>query len=300
MITKQRRGALIPTQRLRATLALTLLFVSPAAVCADDVERGRYLVEALMACDNCHTPRGPAGYDETRRLSGGEQIFRGAGYETRGGDVTPDMESGVGAWSDGELLAAIRNGVGKSGALSPFMPSESYRALTDRDAAAVVAFLRLIAPIRAPESALEMASRLRPDEPPRPPLPGAAAAFVESALAEKKTRGLYVAALARCMACHSGETNGLPDHANRLGAGGKTFRTPSGVAVASNISGHSEKGVGAWSDDELKRAITQGTSRDGAPLKPTMATLSKRHFSKMSREDLDALVAWLRSVPPQE
>ena len=48
------------------------------------------------------------------------------------------------------------------------------------------------------------------------------------------------------MACHSGETDDAPDHVNKLGAGGKIFRTPAGVTVASNISAHPEKGVGAW------------------------------------------------------
>jgi len=50
----------------------------------------------------------------------------------------------------------------------------------------------------------------------------------------------------------------------------------------------------------LKRAITQGVARDGALLKPPMSTLSKAHFSKMSPEDLDALVAWVRTIPPKE
>jgi hypothetical protein len=102
------------------------------------------------------------------------------------------------------------------------------------------------------------------------------------------------------MACHSGETNEVPDHDNRLGAGGKIFRSANGVAVASNITPHLTRGVGAWSDDELKRAITQGVSRDGRPLKPTMANLSKVHFSKMTPHDLEALVAWLKTIPPRE
>lgn len=263
---------------------------------ADELERGRYLVEALAACDNCHTPRGPGGYDEKARFSGGSQTFAGPSYTVRGGNITADKESGVGEWSDGELRAAFVDGVGRAGRLAPFMPSESYRVLTERDAAAIIAFIRSIPPV----STQAVTPQKRADEPARPSIPGAQAALSEAAQAEKTTRGLYVASIARCMACHSSESNDIPDHEHRLGAGGKIFRTPAGVAVASNITAHPEKGVGAWSDGELKRAITQGVGRGGHPLKPTMANLSKAHFSKMSAEDLDALVAWLRTVPPKE
>lgn len=102
------------------------------------------------------------------------------------------------------------------------------------------------------------------------------------------------------MGCHSGEGDDAPDHENKLGAGGKIFRTPAGVAVASNITAHYEKGVGAWSNAELKRAITEGVSRDGRALKPPMSTLAKAHFAKMAAEDIDALIAWLRNVPARE
>lgn len=263
---------------------------------ADELERGRYLVEALAACDNCHTPRGPDGYNEKARFSGGSQSFAGPSYTVRGGNITTDRETGVGGWSDGELRAALVDGLGRAGRLSPFMPSESYRVLTDRDAAAIIAFIRSIPPV----STRTVARQKFADEPPRLPIPGAQAALSEAALTERTTRGLYVASIARCMACHSGESNDIPDHEHRLGAGGKIFGTPAGVAVASNITAHLEKGVGGWSDDELKRAITQGVGRDGHSLKPTMANLSKAHFSKMSADDLDALVAWVRSIQPRE
>lgn len=253
-------------------------------------------MEALAACDNCHTPRGANGYDLAVRFSGGTQTFSGKTYTVRGGNISPDKETGIGGWTDDALRAAIVEGLGPEGRLAPAMPSDSFRAFTKGDLDAVIGHLRSAPPVRS--TAVPSQRHSSGWEP--HPLPGAEANFEEVALSDKGKLGPYVASIARCMACHSGESEDAPDHVNKLGAGGKVFRTPAGVAIASNISSHISKGVGAWSDDELKRAITQGVSRGGVALKPPMSTLSRAHFSKMTAEDLDALVAWLRTIPPTE
>ena len=281
---------------LATPVALLAFWLFDGPIYAADLERGRYLIEALTACDNCHTPRGAGDYDLSKRFSGGPQTFSEKTYLVRGPNISPDVETGVGAWTDKELRAAIVDGVGRDGGLAPVMPSDSYRPLTARDLDAIIAFLRSAAPIRAPLQAPQR----RSGEWAAHPMPGAASAFDEASLADKNTHGLYVASLARCMSCHSEEIDGAPDYEDRLGAGGKIFRSPAGVAVASNITSHPTKGVGAWSDDELKRAITEGVSRDGSALRPPMSTLSKAHFSKMSADDLDALIGWIRTIPPKE
>jgi mono/diheme cytochrome c family protein len=275
-----------------ALATLCLVLAAPAA--AADLDRGRYLVEALTACDNCHTPRGPDGYLRDKRFSGGSQTFNGANYSVRGPNISPDAATGVGAWSDDRLTAAIVAGVGPDGRLAPAMPSEYYRILTARDLEAIVAFLRAAAPVEAARPI-----QRRDGEQAAETFPGAETPFEEKDLADPLRRGFYVATLARCMECHSGETNGALDHKEKLGAGGKLFRTPAGAAVGANITQHERAGIGAWSDDEIKAAITKGVGRDGRPLKPTMANLSKAHFSKMAAQDLDALVLWLRAIPPR-
>lgn len=290
--------------RSRTTRAIIFSYVvtcfvqiaAPKPTEAADLERGRYLVEALAACDNCHTPRGPAGYNLANRFSGGSQTFSDKTYVVRGPNITPDRETGIGEWTDAQLSAAIVDGIGRDGRLAPVMPSESYKPLTTSDLDAIIAFLRSSAPLRAP---IANRQRFKGHWTPHP-MPGTDAPFDETALADKTKRGFYVASLARCMSCHSDEIDGAPDYENRLGAGGKIFRTPAGVSAGSNITAHATKGVGSWSDEELKRAITQGVSRDGAPLKPPMSTLAKAHFAKMSTEDLDALVTWLRTIPAKE
>jgi len=86
---------------------------------------------------------------------------------------------------------------------------------------------------------------------------------------------------------------------NRTGAGGLVFDKPLGMeiaAVAANITPHRADGIGTWTDDEIKRAITQGISRDGRMLLPVMAY---PYYHNISDEDLDALIIYLRSLPPQ-
>jgi len=273
-----------------------VLFPQHILAAASDLERGKYLVEALTACDNCHTPRSPDGYDLSRRFSGGAQVFSDKDHTVRGSNISSDAECGVGAWSDSQLRAALVYGEAPNGRLAPFMPSESYRALTPADADAILAFVRTASPAKSCVTQQER----RGVSAPRRGISGAEKPFSDNDLADPLRKGLYFASLARCMSCHSGDIDGAPDPENHLGQGGKVFHTPTGDAVASNITSHPQKGIGAWTNEEIKNAITKGISRDGRPLAPTMANLSKTHFSKMEPADLDSLIAWLRTVPPLE
>ncbi|WP_244532317.1 hypothetical protein [Methylocapsa palsarum] len=119
------------------------------------------------------------------------------------------------------------------------MPSDSYRALTPSDLDAIIAVLRKTPPVDSRLPAQERHGALEP----RNSIPGAERPFSETELANPERRGVYIASLARCMGCHSGEVSGAPDPQRRLGEGGKVFRTPAGAAVASNITSHPTKGV---------------------------------------------------------
>ncbi len=184
-------------------------------------------------------------------------------------------------------MEVIIDGVGTTGRLARVMPSESYRVLTAQDLEAIIGFLHAAAPVSTSLPPQQKRGALEQ----RPAIPGAEAAFSDTDLSDRLKRGLYLASLARCMSCHTGESGGAPDPQSRLGAGGKIFRTPAGGAVASNITSNPTKGIGAWSDEELKRVITRGIGQDGGPLAQTIANLSRAHFSKMTEDDVDALVA---------
>ena len=86
-----------------------------------------------------------------------------------------------------------------------------------------------------------------------------------------------------------------PDYENRLGAGGFPFHGPWGVSVSANITPHKASGIGAWSDAQIKRAIRNGIRVDGSRLLPPMAF---SYYRNIDESDLDALIAYLRSLKP--
>jgi hypothetical protein len=80
---------------------------APAAKAS--LERGAYLVDAVMACDNCHTPRRPDGaLDMERRFSGGSEVWDTPAFRVEGSNITPDVETGIGSWSDEDLKCGSR------------------------------------------------------------------------------------------------------------------------------------------------------------------------------------------------
>ena len=100
------------------------------------------------------------------------------------------------------------------------------------------------------------------------------------------------------MECHARNADGSAGFQNNYGRGGHVMTGPFGEVTVRNITSHPTKGVGAWSDAELKRALTHGIGRDGRAFKLPMAR--QIYFSKMTDADLDAIVAWVRTIPPME
>ncbi|HLH48431.1 MAG TPA: cytochrome c [Roseiarcus sp.] len=132
-------------------LLFALLAASPTAR-ADDpqIERGKYLVQ-ISGCSDCHTPGGMLGQPDMARYLGGSDVgfaIPGVGIYL-GQNLTPDQETGLGAWSDEQIIAAIRTGKRPDGrTLSEVMPYPSFAHLTDQDAQAIAAFLKSLPPIR--------------------------------------------------------------------------------------------------------------------------------------------------------
>src|SRR5438045_9183013 len=88
----------------------SLAFAAAKAWAEAPLERGKELVEGILTGGNCHTPRGPGGVlDTTRRHAGGPQVWETAEYRVHPSNITPDKETGIGAWSRGEIEAAIRD-----------------------------------------------------------------------------------------------------------------------------------------------------------------------------------------------
>jgi mono/diheme cytochrome c family protein len=278
-------------------------FIIPAAFIAisaaqaqteGSIERGRYLVEGILTCGNCHSPRGPGGViDATRLYSGGPQTWDEPAFTVKGSNITPDVETGIGRWSVAETKRAIGEGVRPNGAqLAPIMPNAFYKVFTPGDLDAVVAYVRSTKPVhnqaQPPIYKTALASKV---------LPGADRPPSETDLRDPIKRGSYLVTIGHCMECHTPIVNGHHDFAGSLGKGDQAFRGPWGESVSRNITSHKEMGIGAWSDAEIKRAITQGLRQDGSRLKPPMGF---DWYARMNDEDLTAIVAYLRTVPAKE
>ena len=281
--------------RISPLVLASLLMTGAIASAETLLERGDYLVNAVMACDGCHTPRTPtAGLVKEKRLAGGTVLFDLPAYTVRGSNITPDRETGIGDWSADDIKRAMIDGVRPNSVpLAPSMPFAFYKILTPRDLDAVVAYIRSVPPIRneaqLPDYKAEMHNDL---------VPGAERSIGDEVPADPVKRGMYLATLAHCMECHSRKPDNTQDYVNSWGKGGATIKGPWGQVVVRNISSHKEKGVGAWTDDEIKRALTHEVGRDGRAFKLPMAR--GMYYSRLTATDLDAIVAWVRTIPPIE
>lgn len=255
------------------------------------IERGTYLSN-LMGCEQCHTPFGPKGPDQSKRFAGGLEVPEEFGT-WRSPNITQDKETGIGSWSDEQIIAAVREGKRPDGEqLYPMMPYLGYNIMSDDDARALVAFLRTIEPIK---NRVERATDLKLPKIPAPPAKGLPAS-TDDAVAH----GQYLASLMHCASCHTPMTKKGPDM-SKMFAGGMKISVPmlgEGVLFTSNLTPH-ETGIKDWTDEELVSAIMQMKKRDGTIIQGPMA-LYQAGWSQIPREDIEHVVAFLRSLDPIE
>ena len=132
-----------------AVFAATLSLARLKAQNAGDAARGKYLV-TIAGCNDCHTP----GYffgkpDMTRFLGGSDVGFEIPGLGVfHGPNLTSDKETGLGNWTDAQIVAALTTGKRPDGReLAPIMPWHAFANLTKEDVGALVAFLRSLPPV---------------------------------------------------------------------------------------------------------------------------------------------------------
>jgi mono/diheme cytochrome c family protein len=275
---------------LAALAALTM--ACGVALAETPVERGSYLVNSVLTCGNCHTPKGPTGDIMDKAFSGGLS-WDEPPFKVTAPNITQDKETGIGNYTDAQIRTVLRKGVKPSGVpVAMVMPSGFYEIMTDSDLNAVVAYLKTLKPIsnKVADPIYKM-----PQGHPIPP--GGEKPFTDAMMSDKLKKGQYLATIAHCMECHTPFGPRGRDFGTRLGAGGAEFPGPWGVSVSRNITSSKAKGLANWSDAEIKRAITQGLSKDGSHLKPPMGF---GYYAKMTDADLDAVIAFLRTVPAKE
>lgn len=268
------------------------------------IERGRYLFHHVADCDGCHSPRDPSKFSmvpDPSRTGSGFIFPSELGLPGRivGPNITPDPETGIGQWTDGEKIRAIREGVSRDGrALFSFMPFQEFAKLSEEDIHSLVAYLNSLPPVRnaLPRTGLKFpVSVLARFEPapvlaePRPPSP-----------ADTVRYGELLARMA-CLACHSELSRGKPVSGREF-AGGHEFAVGRFVVRSANLTPDDETGIGQWSAERFVRKFRDyaNLSHASAPraVQSNFTVMPWFGFAHMKEADLRAIYAYLRSLKP--
>lgn len=276
---------------LGALAGLFCLVSAPAYASDDLVENGAYLVKAA-GCVGCHTAKR------------GTPFAGGLGLKTPFGtffspNITPHPELGIGSWSDEDFVRALHEGVRPDGArYFPVFPYPSYTRMTREDALAIKAYLFSLAPVEQPNREHDVSfpfswrlmqrgwrmmnfdeGRFQPDP----------------AQSDKVNRGGYlVKALAHCGECHTPRNimGGLDNDMFLAG-------TPDGPEdqLVPNITPHAT-GAADWSERDLVQVMRDGMKPDFDNVQGTMAEAIEDGLKYLTDADLEAIAAYLKTVPP--
>ena len=277
-------------------IALQLAALTPASSYADDalVTRGGYLARAA-GCMSCHTDKKAKG----KLFAGGRGIKTpfGTYYSP---NITPDLETGIGKWTDDDFLRALKRGINpESEHYFPIFPYTTYTKLRDDDALAIKAYLFSLKPVARGNRAHDV----------WPPFgwrwtigPWKGLYFQEGDFKSDPNqdaawnRGAYlVEALAHCGECHTPRNfAGALDRTMWMAG---TEDGPEGE-VAANITPDFETGIGDWSVDQIAFFLKVGTKPDYEAAEGLMAEAIKDGLSHLSGGDLKAIAQYIKSLPP--
>jgi mono/diheme cytochrome c family protein len=258
--------------------------------------RGKYLVENMNGCLECHTP-----HDWSSMVSPTAEGSAGAGEQMPFSDlpgrivapnITPDPETGAGTWTDDQLARAIREGIGHDGrTLFPIMPYPHYHSMSDEDLASVIVYIRSLPPVRNALPPTEIIFpvkyliRSAPEPLTAPVLPP------DQSTPEK--RGAYLTNLAGCSDCHTPQdSHGQPLPGLDF-AGGFILQGPFGRIASANIT-PDPSGIPYYDTALFTNAIRTGSvrARKLSPLMPWPV------YRGMTDQDLADIFAFLRTLRP--
>ncbi len=263
----------------------------PAKAAETALDRGAYLMHGIVACGNCHTPKGPDGHPLADQELAGGLVIDAPVFHAVVPNITPDKETGIGKWTDAQIIDAIRNGKRPDGTtIGPPMAIAFYSHMSDTDVRAIVAYLRAVKPIH---HQVEKSSYKIPLPPSYgPPVTHVADTPRQNHLAY----GRYLATIGHCLECHTPQLPSGQLDMSKLGAGGRDLPAfPSGMTVSANLTPANPNGIAHWTNAQVETAITTGVRPDGRRLVLLMAF---DWYKNINKADLDAVVACLRTLPP--
>ena len=273
---------------------LALLCAVTAATPVTAMDRGEYLARA-GDCVACHSM--PGG----KAFAGGLKMGTPLGniYAT---NITPDKETGIGAYSLADFDRALRRGVTRDGHhLYPAMPYPSYAKLTDSDVADLYRFfMKDVPPVRQANRPSEISWPLNM----RWPIALWNIVFIDHAVFQPKgdestawNRGAYlVEGLGHCGACHT--PRGIAWNEEALDSSGGKFLAGAMLDFwsAPNLRGDVNAGLGRWSKADLVQFLKTGHNRDGAVF-GSMIDVINNSSPYLSDADLDAVATYLKALP---
>lgn len=268
---------------------------------AERLARGEYLSRHVVGCSDCHGERDWTKYSapQIREREGhGGMAFKLDVGTLYAPNITPArLES----WSDGEVLRAMTSGVSKDGRpLFPLMPYENLRQLSREDAEAVIAFVRTWKPAArdVPPTQLNFPLNLivRTIPSPAPPLREKA-----PDPSNRVEYGKYLVTIASCGDCHTKREKGEKVPGMDY-AGGLKFEMRSGGEIQSaNITPDPETGIGRWTEAEFLdrfKSVANAPEESLALNGRKNTEMPWRDYGGMTSEDLTAMFAYLRTLPP--
>jgi mono/diheme cytochrome c family protein len=255
------------------------------------VSRGEYLTKAAD-CGACHT------------AAGGKPFAGGLAFNLPFGtlyspNITPDMDTGIGSWSDAQFVRALQHGIGRDGEnLYPAFPYDSYALLSTDDVLAIRTYLKTLPPVRTATPAnrisfpfdqrhlLRVWNLLFVPNHPFHSIPSKSAAW---------NQGAYlVNALGHCGECHTPRNLMLGLDNDRKFAGAEQVGWQ-----AYNLTSDSIHGLGGWSDEQLEQYLSTGHANGRGPASGPMAEVIEKSLRFLPAEDIRAIVTYLRDIPAQ-
>ncbi|HYC58035.1 MAG TPA: cytochrome C [Thermoanaerobaculia bacterium] len=270
--------------------------------------RGKYLVHHVSMCFDCHSERTMQyglPFKPGREGVGGFIWDQKIGFPgtLAAANLTPDPDTGLGKWTDGEIIRAMREGVDREGnALFPIMPYGHLKSMSDEDAQSIVAYLRTLKPLRyeEPKKALNVPLNFIEKFIPQPLAAPVTAPDPKDHLAY----GKYMTTIAMCSECHTPKDDKGNSIPGREFSGGWEMHTPTFRVVTANITPHPSTYIGRATKEEFIarfRAFANMTA-ENAPAAPKgkNTLMPWIAFSGMTDEDLGAIYDYLKTLPPIE
>lgn len=272
------------------------------------IARGEFLYTNSALCWMCHgqnqSPVGPpsGGFvEDLRNLGPGFGLW----YIP---NITPDEQTGIGSWTDGELVRLLREGIKKDGRPVFIMPSERFHGMSDEDVLSIIAYLRSLQPVNNPvpshqPSLLAKALFTFGVMKPRPEVMGPVPTPQKGITVEW---GKYITEHATpCLDCHSpvdlNTGQFYPDSALTGGnipfgkkGPGQQVDAPA-FAYGPNLTPDPETGIGSWTEEQFLLAVRTGTRPDGRVLTNHMPYA---YFGLWPEDDAKAVYQYLMSLKP--